>query len=293
MNIITKLIRAVVPRSIRNALRRPGASWSRFIAKLKFAFGISLRLSLNQDLKIRCHPICQQEFSAFVHDREQAAEMDRFVKMVQPGFNFLDIGAHWGAFTLAALKKGGSACSVLCVEASAPVVRVLQDNLRLNNLVSQVTVINAACGAANGKLSMLTTGAGGADYFVVPSEDRPDVINVAQLTADFVCEQNQFSPHLVKIDVEGFEEEVVKGAKKLLRNSRPIVFLELHGDQIRARGRSPEEVLNAFSEVGYNHWRHVGDANPISLSDLAMRNFNARVFSYPDEICLNQKMMVS
>lgn len=283
MKAITKLIRTIVPRSVRNALRRPSVTWARCIAKLKFAVGIAPRVKLTHDFEVRCHPICQSEFSVFSQDREQAAEMTKFVEIVRPGFKILDVGAHWGAFTLAALKKAGAAGSVICIEASGPVIRVLRENICLNNIVSQVTVVNAACGDANGTIPMLTTGAGGADYFVVPSESRPDVITVAQVTADSVCEQYQFSPHLVKIDVEGFEEEVVKGAKKMLRNSRPIVFLELHGEQIRARGRCPEDVLEAFSEAGYSVWRSVGDGIPMLHSDLASRGFNARVYSFPDE----------
>jgi len=60
------------------------------------------------------------------------------------------------------------------------------------------------------------------------------------------------TPTHVKIDVEGFEESVLRGGRRLLQSeSAPLLFLELHNDMIRAGGRRPEAVLDLVDEFGY------------------------------------------
>lgn len=281
MKALTHIIRQGVPRSIRNTLRRPTVTMARCVAKLKFLVGCVSSVRLTHQIEVNCHPICQDEFSVFTQDNEQLCEMSSFVDLLKPGYSLLDIGAHWGAFTLVALKNAGPFSRAICIEASAPVARVLRENLRLNDLLPQTVVINAACGSYAGTLQMLTTGAGGADYFVVPSENRSDVINVPQVTADAVCEEHRLVPNVIKIDVEGFEEEVIRGAMGLLRSKSAIVFLELHGDLIIARSKDPKSVLDLLANAGYSSWRNVNDGRVLTNSDFVSRGYNVRMFCTP------------
>ena len=55
----------------------------------------------------------------------------------------------------------------------------------------------------------------------------------------------------LKIDVEGFEPEVVEGAGAILREHRPRVFCEFNDILLRDRGRSSSELLALFAAVGY------------------------------------------
>ena len=127
---------------------------------------------------------------------------------------------------------------------------------------------------------MLTTGAGGADYFVVPAEERPDTLDVPQVTADSVCKDHSFAPTHVKIDVEGFEEEVVRGAKEMLLRHRPVVFLELHGDIISDRGRSAATVLDLLADAGYPGVIDV-EGRALTRADLETRGWKARLILRP------------
>jgi FkbM family methyltransferase len=205
--------------------------------------------------------------------------MNNFVAQCTPGMQLVDVGAHWGIFTLAALRYGGSNTRAICIEASRAAAGILTTNLSLNNCSDRVRVVEAAAGPASGYLDMLTTGAGGADYFVLPSGARPDTIRVRQVSVSDVCRQYRFAPTHLKIDVEGYENEVLLGAEECINAYRPIIFLELHTELIRRRGRDPKLVLGTLKRLGYG--RFVQNSRAVSATELEHSALNARLLCYP------------
>lgn len=274
-NLVTKLARALLPRSVRNAIRRPGASIERLKSRWKRLRGEVSEVAVMPDWTVKCHPMCAGEFSVFQWDPEQGCEMKNFISLAAPGMKFLDVGTHWGVFTLAALHYGGPDARVVGIEASDEAAKVLRDNLTINQANGRVTVINAACGDHVGELKMLTTGAGGADFFVVPAEERADTVTVPLVTVDHVAEKHSFIPTHLKIDVEGFEEEVLAGARETMSKHRPLLFLELHGHLIRPRGRRAETVLEELIRLGYSGWQKL-DGSPLSAAELAAAGHSMR-----------------
>lgn len=270
----TDLIRMLVPRSVRNALRRPRISILRTIAKVRFGFGEADSVLIRPDWMLRCHPICTSEFEVFRADPEQTEELETFVQHCTPDMHLLDVGAHWGLFGLAAVRYGGSKVKVTAVEASPAAAKILKHNFVLNSSSSQVTLVNCAAGECAGEINMLTTGAGGADYYVIPSSPRPDTTTVRQVALDEICRVSGFVPSHLKIDVEGYEEEVIRGAERTIRSARPIVFLELHGSIILKRQRKPESVVTLLQDFGYRSF--FARRSPITVEALAARQFNMR-----------------
>lgn len=276
MNVLL-VIRTMVPRGLRNAMRRPKVTLSRIKAKIFHLAGGTSEVRITSTITLKCHPLCNGEFYVFSTDPEQQAEMKSFIQTLAAGTQFLDVGAHWGVFSLVAMKAGGHGSRAICIEASDQAAKVLCENLCLNQVQNLVSVVNSACGDKVGELRMLTTGAGGADYFVVPAEERPDTITVPQVTADSVCDSAHFQPTHMKVDVEGFEEEVLRGAKRVLSQFKPHLFLELHGDIIHRRGKNPEVVLDLLQDAGYSSWVSVDGGRLLSRQDLAVMGFNARL----------------
>jgi FkbM family methyltransferase len=227
-------------------------------------------------LAVACHPICLPLFNVFSRDPAQRAELELFRSHCAGGIRFLDVGAHWGAFSLVALRAGGPDARAVCVEASPPAVRILRRNLELNQLVSRALIQECAAGSRDGQVQMLSTGAGGADYFVVPPEPRSDAVTVRQVALTGLCRVLGFAPTHVKIDVEGFEEEVLTGALDMLRAYRPKLFLELHGSLIFQRDHDPRAVLDLLRRAGYS--RCFEGATPADLAALEAQGFNARLF---------------
>jgi FkbM family methyltransferase len=278
--IVVPLVRALIPRWLRNSLRRPRVTAKRLKAKAEFYAGHIERVEVREGWEIRCHPICKESFLVFGKDRPQLAELDQFVRYCTAPMRLLDVGSHWGVFTLAALKYGGEKSQVLCVEPSPSAIKILNINLRLNAQPRSVTVVEAAAGARDGSLQMLTTGAGGDDYFVVPFSSRRDTVAIRQVTLDKVCAEHRFVPSHVKIDVEGLEEDALKGALTVLREYRPILFLELHGDLIQRRGADATGVLALLISAGYGRWEQFGRS--VSEDQLALCSYNARLVCFPE-----------
>lgn len=277
---LSLIARRLLPRSLRNWLRNPAKTASQAWRKVRFAAGQVGVVDAYEGWTVRCHPCCVEAFEKFKTDPDQRAELAAFAQHYAPGMQFLDLGAHWGFLSLAALHFGGKSAQSVAVEPSEAAGALLKVNLELNAETRRSTVLNKAVGQAPGSVAMLTTGANGDDYFIVPTENRPDVCMVAQTTIDEICDGDGYKPTHVKIDVEGYEEEVILGGKKFLTQSLPKIFLELHGNFIRARGRQPDEPLRLLEDYGYRHFER--DGCPVTRQQLSGIDYIVRLVCLPD-----------
>jgi FkbM family methyltransferase len=201
--------------------------------------------------------------------------LDTFIRECPPGIQLLDIGAHYGFFALAAVHYGGPSARVLCVEASPNAASILNSTIALNPGKDQIEVFNVAMGDRDGTLPMLATGPIAGDYFVVPTEERSDTTLVPQRSLASLLKETRFKPTHIKIDIEGFEFEVVESSIATLKEIRPVLFFELHGDALRARGKDPSAVIGMLQSAGYNRFEMAG--HPIQLEEMKAAAFNCRM----------------
>src|SRR5262245_57821511 len=144
--MLVSLVRRTIPRPIRNALRRPGTSFRRLKAKTRHLFGDCDVVEPRPGWQIRCHPLCPDEFAVFRTHEDQSAELDDFIAHCSSGMKLLDVGAHWGFFSLAATRFGGARARALAIEPSPSACVVLRQNLKLNGAEPTVTLVNSAAG---------------------------------------------------------------------------------------------------------------------------------------------------
>ena len=275
------LIRRLTPRSLRNWIRQPRRSARYVLDRVAYACGGASAVKIRSDWSVRCHPASRDHFSVFDRDPAQRAELDLFIRHCAPGMQFLDIGAHYGLFALAAHRFGGNGARVVCIEASPKAAAVLRANLYANS-AANVTVLNVAMGATDGTLEMLSTGPAGSDYFVSVPAGRSDTVSVRQLSLPSALRETGLRPTHVKMDIEGFEDDVIAGALDVLRELRPILFLELHGGYLRARQRDPAGVIRHLRACGYELVEEDGHA--LSDEDLAARNYECRLVGRPGKV---------
>lgn len=96
-----------------------------------------------------------------------------------------------------------------------------------------------------------------------------DTSGVNSITLDSYCERNSIENiSLIKIDTDGHELEVLKGAKESLKKFKPFVVFELSNYLLKEKGISFEEYLSLFEEVGYEVF------NEKKTLQLTLENYN-------------------
>jgi FkbM family methyltransferase len=191
-----------------------------------------------------------ESYFFFCEDWQGRAELDFFLAHLRPGEVFYDVGAYRGAY-LAALKlKLQENGSVHAFDPIAGNIEAVRKIARLNGFdplkihqqaVGRGTVLAGnICGddfmfRAGAKLNEASTGRA---EFPTMSLD------------DYVA-GGEPPPTLIKIDVEGFELEVLLGARAMLTRHRPRLWLEIHPNFLEGQGKSADAVMALLHEIGY------------------------------------------
>jgi FkbM family methyltransferase len=251
-------IRAVVPRSVRNSLRSPSRSAAWLWDSAAFSLGQTKSIELAPGWQLVCHPhFYKVVHSAQLADPEQSEEFRNFLARCSENMFLFDIGAHFGVFSLAAAHRGGRA---VAVDPSPTATDMIAIETKLNRCTDRVRILQAAVSDAAGEMSLLSSGTFSEGYFKV-AQGRLEsdltktlAVTVNQMAAEFGA------PTHIKIDVEGHEASVLKGARSLLEEKSPFLFLELHNDMISEEGGDPAEALNILDSLGYRIRGLDGDA---------------------------------
>ena len=173
----------------------------------------------------------------------------RFIRStLSDGDTFVDVGANVGLLSLCAAECVGPTGEVLALEPDPQNVTQLQRNLELNPK-SGVRVLPAAIGATRGKvrLGMPASQAGIQNSGARSRSSSENQIEVEQITIDDAVAQalpRCVAVHLVKIDVEGMELDVLQGGPELFGRSAARVMLEVN--QRYGEGASAVEMLRSL-----------------------------------------------
>lgn len=179
--------------------------------------------------------------------RRYAPEIDLLPRFVHAGDTVVDVGANHGMYTYHLSRLVGPTGTVHAFEpipANLNILRHTVRSLRLEN----VSVHPQACGEHAGRVS-----------FSVPEEHGVPQLARARPGAageEFSCEVVRLDDSVdgrvsfLKIDVEGAELFVLRGAERMLRESKPVVLFEA-GDATAAFGYEQEAVFDYLRERGY------------------------------------------
>lgn len=251
-----EFVRMVVPRTVRNWLRSPATTLRWFLDSVNFYAGRTKLLPLTPELNIVCHPHAYRAvIDAQVNDPSQRAEFQHFVSLCSASMYLLDIGAHYGVFSIAAALKGGRA---VAVEPSPAAVHMIEKQVRINQCEDKVQIVRTAVSDSTGDIGLLSSGVFSHGYFkVAPGRPERELTHLPATTIDeLVC---RFGiPTHIKIDVEGHEAAVLRGARGVLTERSPILLLELHNEMVRADGGDPEAAFDELTKAGYHAYSYTG-----------------------------------
>lgn len=153
-------------------------------------------------------------------------DMMFLLHLLLPQDTFADVGANIGSYTVLASAVVGA--KSISFEPVPSTFRHLKHNVAFNNIETLVELKNAGVGEALGKLRF-TSGLDTMNHVVSnPSDPKSDTVEVDIVTLDDAMGDR--TPTLMKIDTEGFELSVLKGAGKTLKNLALLaIIVELNG----------------------------------------------------------------
>ena len=182
------------------------------------------------------------------------------------GTDVWDVGANHGRLSLLCARHG--AAHVLAIEPTASNVAVLNEHLAANPaLGARIDVLQAAAADHDGEVEFVTNDLDGAigqirsrDVAAYDDGSATSVEPVASWRLD-TLRATRRAPALIKIDVEGAEVLVLRGAARLLAIDRPILLIEIHN---AAAGRTSLALLRA---AGYHCERLDAGGHPVPVGD--------------------------
>ena len=177
-------------------------------------------------------------------------EYRAFRSAARRGTTVLDVGANVGAYTLLFATWVGETGRIFAFEPSPGTCEGLRAHLALNHFTDRVTVIEAAVAGAVGRAPFALHPSGGASSLALASVPGAAEVTVATVTIDHVCKEHGLLPALIKIDVEGAELDVLKGARNTLSLPGLHVFVEFHPAAWREAGIGRGDIENELREQG-------------------------------------------
>jgi FkbM family methyltransferase len=193
---------------------------------------------------------------------------DALRHLLAPGMTVYDCGANVGYFTAICARLVTRSGRVYAFEPSPKSVACLRRVAELNGFAN-VEVVPRAVWRSTGIVEF-SSGPGGAalvsDHVaeVLSSLAGGSRFRVPAVSLDqFVFGQGHPAPDLVKLDVEGSETAALQGAERLLRERRPLLLVEVHGDG----GRGAWEILR---DIGYRCQDVASGIEPRTVEEFAV-----------------------
>jgi FkbM family methyltransferase len=169
---------------------------------------------------------------AFRHMTWNPVEYAAFRAVLRVGDTALDVGANVGAYAVLFGMWIGETGRVFAFEPAAAAFAGLEAHVALNGLGQRVRAVRAAVSDHVGTARFVSEGAQGTNHLLTPGTSAPGgaTIEVPTTTIDAFCVEHGLRPRLIKIDVEGAECAVLRGARRTIAAMPEggAVFVELH-----------------------------------------------------------------
>jgi FkbM family methyltransferase len=217
----------------------------------------TLVVAWHKQIRVYAYPGNETSQELFVTGCYEPNELSFLENVLKPGMVFVDIGSNMGLYTLFASKLVGEEGVVVAIEPSDREFDWLKANLELNHC-SNVEAISAAVSDCSTNAELLIAENAHSGHNTLGSFSYPGVLIVRRQRVqkkpldDLIRQQGLQRVDVIKIDVEGHELFVLKGALDTIRRFRPILLIELFNRSLDLQGCKSEEVLDLLKEAGYH-----------------------------------------
>lgn len=203
---------------------------------------------------------------AYRHINWNHIEVAAFQRAIRPGAVALDIGANVGAYSLALGHWVGSGGRVFAFEPSPSAFAGLRAHVALNHLADRVTPVRSAVAGDVGATRFIVEPTAGEGRLAAPGAPRATLL-VPTTTVDAFCAARGITPDFMKVDVEGAELDVLRGARATIGRARDrlALFIELHPSLWRERGISRIDIEREARQLGLQIVSLVPGADPFAV----------------------------
>lgn len=198
-----------------------------------------------------------------LHEYEDMAFVLHFLR---PGDLFVDVGANVGAYSILA---GSTGAEVIAVEPIAKTYTILNQNIILNDFPQKIEALNLGLSNSEGWLNFTDT-LDTVNHVV--SSDTPGSQRVPVKMMDTICDGK--NPGVIKIDVEGYEQQVLEGGTHTLDcPSLKALIVELNGSSLQY-GVAEEAILDILNKKGFVKIQYEPSTRKISPAHVSHKGNN-------------------
>lgn len=191
-------------------------------------------------------------------------DMGFLLHFLRSSDTFLDVGANVGVFSILASAEVGA--SAVSIEPIPKTYKILNKNISVNNLQNKVVTLNIGLGSEKGSLNF-TESLDALNHVVFDS--GKDTVNVQVDRLDDL--PLKATPVLIKIDVEGYESDVLNGGEDLLnRNALKAIIIELNGSG-KKYGYDDLQIHNSLLKKNFAPYAY----DPYSRALIKLKTFGA------------------
>lgn len=186
----------------------------------------------------------------------------------------LDIGANIGQTSLwMANELKSEEVEIIAVEPYPSTYQKLTNNIKLNRF-KNITLINIAFGASYSKLLMEGDSSNSGAFRVNLNTKIGEFVEVSQTTLDDFFGDNNKTISFIKIDVEGFEYNVIKGGEQTIKKNFPILFIEIDNENLKSQNSTALDLIILLRNYGYNSILKSGSLTEIKIDELENCHFD-------------------
>lgn len=246
---------AVLSNLRHSGVTRFARSGVRWMSRLRPAAAKPLRCVVAPGLEFQIHPKGELADFLSLGPLFERTEMQLVAKLLKPGMKVVDAGANIGIYSLLAAQRVGNRGQIWSFEPSQTTFGYLLDNLALNGVTS-VEAHRLALSDIPGELTLRSDHGFGDLYRHLDyagknaSGDSVETVSVSTLD-DFAAARKIEQIDFLKIDVEGGEFRLLKGARQLLaRSPHVIVMFENEEDWCTRSGCKAADALHVLKDLG-------------------------------------------
>jgi len=206
----------------------------------------------------------------------EAGPVGRLQAYVTPNSWAIDVGANIGMFALRFARWVGDDGHVIAIEPEAQNFASLRRRIDASGDAPRITAIQAVAAEVPGVLYLDVNSDHPGDHKIGQHGLPTTAVTLDGLSA----EHGEPIVSLIKIDVQGAEMRVLRGAIGILERCRPALFIEVDDAALRKQGSTAPELFSRLTGLGYRAYRlrRFGPAQTIAATDIGAGNYQDVLF---------------